>query len=80
MLQTQELKRRLLVWLTITVSSVSFPALERVGSYIRIFTEASREIKTDRSDPVDIDFPLLIEVRDLDIEGHVRRFVAENPT
>lgn len=54
--------------------SVSFPALEKVTSSLEIFTAPSTDIVNDRV-AVDIDLPALVSVRDLVVEGRIRRFV-----
>ncbi len=60
--------------------SVSFPALEKVDSSLEIFTDPFTEVVNDRTDAVYIDLPVLVSVRDLVVNGHVRRFVCPNHT
>lgn len=67
-------KYNTVLWLTSTVS-VSFPSLEKVTSSLEIFTAPSTDIVNDRV-AVDIDLPALVSVRDLVVEGRIRRFVA----
>lgn len=62
------------------LSSVSFPALEKVDPSLEIPTDPFTEIVNDRTDAVDIDLPGLVSVRDLVVNGHVRRFVCPNHT